>query len=191
MMTNGAPASTTARPSWRIAGWVAAIMVVLALIGVGLATADVGLARNYWVALVPIYGLLCAFTAWKHSRSGDGLVLRQLLHWLAIAGAVALDFSIRGTGVETQLATGLDALLLLALGCLLAGVHLDWLFVPVGLLLALTLVLVAKADQYLWLLLVAAALPLAALLAWRRLRRSRSAPTSAPASSSLGAEPKT
>ena len=58
---------------------------------------------------------------------------------------------------------------MIALGCFLAGVHLDWLFVPVGLLLTLTLFLVAKADQYLWLLLVAAALPLAAWIVVRRI----------------------
>ena len=61
------------------------------------------------------------------------------------------------------------ALLLLALGCFLAGVHLDWLFVPVGLLLTLTMFLVAKADQYLWLMLVAAALPLAGWIVVKRL----------------------
>jgi hypothetical protein len=149
-------------------------MVVLALLGVGLATAEVRFARDYWMALVPVYGLLCVFTAWKRARPGEQLVLRQLLHWAAIAGAVALDFSIRSTGVETQVASGLNALLLLALGCFLAGVHLDWLFVPVGLLLTLTLFLVAKADQYLWLLLVAAALPLAVWIVVKRVSGSRS-----------------
>jgi hypothetical protein len=171
-MTTGGAAPP--HPSWKVAGSAAAVMVVLALLGVGLATAEVRFARDYWMALVPVYGLLCVFTAWKRARPGEQLVLRQLLHWAAIAGAVALDFSIRSTGVETQVASGLNALLLLALGCFLAGVHLDWLFVPVGLLLTLTLFLVAKADQYLWLLLVAAALPLAVWIVVKRVRGSRS-----------------
>ena len=174
MTTGGAAPS---HPSWRVAGSAAAVMVVLALIGVGLATAAVGFARNYWMALVPVYGLLCVFTAWKRARPGEQLVLRQLLHWAAIAGAVALDFSIRSTGQETQVASGLNALMLLALGCFLAGVHLDWLFVPVGLLLTLTLVLVAKADQYLWLILVAAALPLVGWIVMRRITASRAGAT--------------
>ena len=169
---------------WKVAGWSAAAMVVLALIGVGLATARAETARNYWVALVPVYGVLCTVTAWKDARGGDHPVLRQVLHWLAIAGAVALDFAIRGSGVETSLATGLDALLLLAVGCVLAGVHLDWLFVPVGLLLTLTLILVSKAEQYLWLLLVGAVfVAAAAFFAWRRFGAAsdrHSAPTSIP-----------
>jgi hypothetical protein len=141
------------------------------------------------MALVPVYGLLCVFTAWKRARPGEQLVLRQLLHWAGIAGAVALDFSIRSTGQETQVASGLNALLLLALGCFLAGVHLDWLFVPVGLLLTLTLFLVAKADQYLWLLLVAAALPLAVWIVVRRVSGARRTPDGAPAAASSTADP--
>jgi len=71
-------------------------MVVLALLGVGLAAVKPLLARNYWVSLVPIYGVLCVVTAWRRSQqSGERLVLRQVVHWLGIAGFVALDFSIR------------------------------------------------------------------------------------------------
>ena len=161
-----APATT---PSWKITALVALVMIVLALFGVGLAAAKPLLARNYWVSLVPVYGLLCTAEAWRRSRrSGERLVLRQILHWLGIAGAVALDFYIRGTGIETQVSSGLDALLLLALGCYLAGVHLDWTFIGVGLLLTLTLVIVAKATQHLWLLLVFGVLVIAVGFAARR-----------------------
>jgi len=159
--------------SWKIAGTIALIMVVLALLGVALATLSAPLARNYWMTLIPIYGVLCTVTAWRRSQqagAADGmLVLRQVLHWLAIGGAVLLDFTIRGAGVETQLSSGFNALLLLALGCFLAGVHLDWSFTLVGLLLTLTLICAAKAEQYLWLLFIVGALAIAALLAARRL----------------------
>ena len=172
------PQTPTGTPAWKITAAVALIMVVLALLGVGLATAKPLLARNYWVSMVPIYGALCIATAWRRSQqSGERLVLRQVLHWLAIAGFVALDFYIRATGVETQVSAGLNSLMLLALGCLLAGVHLDWSFVFVGLLLTLTLVVVAKADQYLWLLFVAGALAIAALFAAHRIWGRADAPS--------------
>jgi hypothetical protein len=164
------PLAPTGTPTWKITAAVALIMVVLALLGIGLATTNPRLARNYWVSLVPIYGVLCVVTAWRRSQqSGERLVLRQVLHWLGIAGFVALDFYIRGTGVETQVSAGLNSLMLLALGCLLAGVHLDWSFLFVGLLLTLTLFVVAKADQYLWLLFVVGALVIAALFAAHRV----------------------
>ena len=154
--------------SWKIAGTIALIMVLLALLGVGLATMSAPLARNYWMTLVPIYGVLCTVTAWRRSQqagaAGGKLVLRQVLHWLAIGAAVLLDFAIRGSGMETQLSSGFNALLLLALGCFLAGVHLDWSFTLVGLLLALTLVCAAKAEQYLWLLFIVGVLVIGGLL---------------------------
>jgi hypothetical protein len=160
----------TAGFAWKTTAVVALAMVVLALLGIDLATTNPQLARNYWVALVPIYGALCVVTAWRRSsQSGERLVLRQVLHWLGIACFVASDFYIRGTGVETQASAGLNALMLLALGCFLAGVHLDWSFVFVALLLTLTVVVAAKADQYLWVLFVVGALVIAAFFAVRRV----------------------
>jgi predicted PurR-regulated permease PerM len=82
------------------------------------------------------------------------MVLRQLCHWLGIGVALSLDFYIRGSGEESGAGAGLNALLLLALGCYLAGVHFDWLFAPVGVHLTLALIILTKADQYLWLLFV-------------------------------------
>jgi hypothetical protein len=160
--------------SWKVTGAIALIMVGLALLGVGVSALDAPLARKYWMTLIPVYGVLCTVTAWRRSQqagvSGGGLVLRQVLHWLGIGGAVLLDFAIRGAGVDSQQTAGFNALLLLALGCFLAGVHLDWSFGLVGLLLALTLAAAAKAEQYLWLLFIAGIVVIGVLvLAWRSL----------------------
>jgi hypothetical protein len=158
--------------SWKVAMGVASVMVALALLGVGLTTTQREIAPKYWIALVPVYGLLCVWTAWNRTRHGEGgrvLIIRQVIHWLVIAAALAMDFLIRGTGEETGSAAGYNALLLLALGCLLAGVHLEWLFSLVGLLLVLTLIVVVKADQYLWLVVIGGAVVLAAMLGWKRL----------------------
>jgi hypothetical protein len=148
---------------------VAAVMVLLALVGVGLTTTDKRIAPKYWMALVPVYGVLCVVTAWVRSPDSRHVqVVRQLLHWLAIAGGLLLDFTIRGSGEETGVAAGYNALLLLALGCLLAGVHLDWPFALVGMLLTATLLVVVRAEQYLWLVVVAGILVIALIVVvWR------------------------
>jgi hypothetical protein len=152
---------------------VALIMILLALVGVGLSTTSSSFATTYWISLVPVYGILCVSTAWLRAgvegRRHRVPVIRQGLHWLALALALGLDFFIRGTGEETAVAAGLNALLVLALGCFLAGIHLEWLFAVVGVLLSLLLVLVAKADQYLWLVFVVSGLTTAALLLMRWL----------------------
>src|SRR5262245_5641259 len=171
--------------SWKVGSVVAAVMVLLALLGVGLTTSNRSIASTYWMSLVPVYGLLCVGTAWVRARHEGGLpwaaVLRQVLHWLGIAGALALDFAIRETGEEAGRSAGLNALLLLALGCYLAGIHLEWHFAIVGILLTLAPVLLAKAEQYMWLFFVIGIAAAAALLGWRWLLakvRARKSPGS-------------
>jgi general stress protein CsbA len=106
-------------------------------------------------------------TAWSrafYEGGGHYLVVKQLLHWLAIAVALGVDFYIRGSGQETGMASGFNAALLLALGCFLAGIHLEWIFSFVGVLLVLVLVAVVKADQYLWLIVIIAVACVAGML---------------------------
>lgn len=170
---SGAPwLAFTVHRSWKVALAVAVIMVVLAVLGVALTTTNRAVAPTYWIALVPVYGLLCIITAWirtKRDEGGPRLVVHQVFHWLGVAGALGLDFLIRGTGEETGVAAGFTALLLLALGCFLAGVHLEWLFALVGLLLSLTLVVVVKADQYLWLVAIVLVLAVVGMIALMRM----------------------
>jgi len=164
--------------SWKVGMTVASVMVFLALLGVGLTTTNRAIAPKYWMCLVPVFGLLCVIAAWYRAKQGEGgrvEIVRQIVHWLAIGAFLALDFYIRGTGEETGVAAGYNALLLLALGCFLAGVHLEWLFALVGLLLVGTLIVVVKADQYLWLVVVAAIAIVAAMFgAMRFMARRRS-----------------
>jgi hypothetical protein len=150
-----------------------AAMILLTMLGVGLTTTDRANALTYWMALVPVYGLFCIATAWvrrgKGGRPDLAAVLRQVFHWLGIGGALWLDFLIRRSGEETGAAAGLNALLLLALGCYLAGVHLEWTFVLVGLMLTLTGIIVVKAEQYMWLIFVIGVVCIGVLIAAQRL----------------------
>jgi hypothetical protein len=168
----------TAR-SWKIPAVVVVIMIVLALVGVALTTSKNDWAPRYWMTLVPIYGVLCVATAWDRGRRDPAFrrpaVLKQVFHWLGIAIALWLGFFIRRTGEETLLAASDNALLLLALGCFLAGVHLEWLFAAVGALLMLALIVVVEAEQYVWLIFVVSAILIAALLGVRRLLWKRDA----------------
>jgi hypothetical protein len=131
-------------------GIIAGIMALLALIGTGITLANASWARTYWLILVPIYAALCAYTAWHRTGQFGGTVMRQILHWLAVAAAIALDFAfLQSSGGQAATATGLNSLLILALGCVLAGIHLEWLFALVGLLLAAIFMVVTLAQEYL------------------------------------------
>jgi len=130
------------------AGIVAGIMALLALVGTAVTLADARWARTYWLVLVPIYGALCVFAAWQRTGQFSGTAARQILHWLSVGVAMAIDFAFL-QGQQTVAVTGLSSLLILALGCVLAGIHLEWLFTLVGVLLAAILVIVTLAQQYL------------------------------------------
>ena len=166
---------SASRRFWKVGAVVATIMVILALVGVGLTTTYRSVALRYWMTLVPIYGLLCVATAWLRSQQDAtfdfGAVIRQVVHWLGVGAAVALDFYVNSAGEKTGSASGLNALLLLAIGCFLAGVHLQWLFALVGALLALALICLVKVDQYLWLIfLVGGLLAVALFVSMRSIR---------------------
>jgi hypothetical protein len=149
------------------AGIAAGVMALLALVGTAVTLANASWARTYWLILVPVYGALCVFAAWHRTGELGGTVLRQILHWLSVAAAMALDFAyLHGTGEQTAAATGLSSLLILALGCVLAGIHLEWLFALVGLLLALILIVVSWAQQYLTVAFLLAGLAALAFAAW-------------------------
>ena len=150
---------------------MAGIMALLALVGTGIALADASWARTYWLTLVPIYGTLCVLAAWYSTGQFTGSVIRQILHWLSVAAAIALDFTLLRRGEQAAAGSGLSSLLILALGCLLAGIHLEWLFALVGLLLLAIFAIVSTAQQYVtiaFLIAAAAALVFAAYSAIKR-----------------------
>ena len=152
-------------------GIMAGLMALLALIGTGVTVADASWARTWWLSLVPVYGVLCVFTAWHRTGQLTGTVIRQILHWLSVAAAIALDFTLLRRGEQPAAGAGLSSLLILALGCLLAGIHLEWLFALVGLLLLAIFAVVSVAQQYVtivFLVAAAAALVFAAYWAIKR-----------------------
>jgi hypothetical protein len=160
-------------PYWKLGTVAGAIMLLLALVGVGLTTSRSEFALKFWIWLVPIYGLLCIGTAGARGWHTHGLrqlqFFRQIAHWLGIGVAVWLVFIIRGSGEETSEAAALNAMMLLALGCYLAGVHLEWHFAVVGVVLTLALLVVAKATQYSWMIFVIGGVAIVAMLGWRWL----------------------
>jgi hypothetical protein len=154
------------------AGIMAGVMALLALVGTAITVADATWARGYWLALVPIYGVLCVGAAWHRTGHFTGSVTRQILHWLSVGAVIALDFALLRRGEQAAVGAGLSSLLILALGCLLAGIHLEWLFAVVGLLLLAIFTVVSVAQQYVTIaFLVAAAAALGFAAYWALTRR--------------------
>jgi len=131
-----------------------AVMIFLAIVGVGFTIGNFAIAKSFWIALMPIYGVLCIVTVYYHHEGvNPWMIVRQVLHWLGIGAAIYLDLVfLRGAGEQTSIAAGLSSLLLLALGCYLAGVYVEWLFALVGVFLTFTLIVLIAAQEYMFLL---------------------------------------
>lgn len=137
-------------PVSRFTTIVTLTMTTLAIAGTGITLADSGWSRSYWLFLVPVYGLLCIATAWHRRNVTRQVVERTVLHWVGIAVAIVIDFAyVQNSGEQTATGTGLSSLIILSVGCLLAGVHLEWPIGLVGILLLGIVMVVAVAQEYL------------------------------------------
>jgi hypothetical protein len=142
------------------------LMLLLSFAGIAYTTFAQQSSVVYWQILVPIFAAMCIVTGWNPAydkREHWRLVWSQLLHWGAFLAAMELMFM---PGVQRMMnpgANGLSALILLALGTFVAGVHAgSWQISAIGIVLALGVPAIAWIQQSA-LLVVVALLALTAL----------------------------
>ncbi len=180
----GAPASTPGSWTARIEAvlWRRLLLVcglaLLVMIGLFLANVNPMRARFYWSAMFPVFGVVSIWHELQRSNRADGaawkMIVRQALHWLGPIVAVRIIFLQLSRGQMDADADALATLLILAVTCFLAGVHLDRSFYWVSVVLAVAVVIGTEVEAYLWLLAAVAAVALAlAFLAAIALRRRR------------------
>ena len=161
---------------WLLRDLPYAAMLALAVGGLVLTSFRGATTYVYWMALAPTYGLIAVISGWRHADGGAArmqLVVTQSLHWLAFVGAMWLMFLPQVRGIDSDNATSLTLLILLALGTFVAGVHARvWRICAVGVFLGAAVPAVAWVQESAMLLLVAALLVVAVGLAfwwmWRR-----------------------
>jgi hypothetical protein len=160
------------RASLRLDFWLFVLMLVLALIGVGVTQIEHSGPRVYWVFLVLVYGGIGTALAWVRAKRRGApvwpMIRGQALHWLGTLAAIKIVLLFEATGVTDRAPASDYSLLILALSCYLAGVHLNWTFRFLGALLAVIAVGLGYLDQ---LSVFALALPLALLAVWIALKR--------------------
>ncbi len=149
-------------------------LIVLSIVGIALTNFSPFESYYFWLAMVPVYGLTSLYIGWSKARQrGEGIsriIWVQVLHWaglLATIGLIYLLYYKTGRIDNNQLA--LLTLLSLALATFLAGVHFEWRFMVVGVILGATVAGAAFVEQVLWMILI----PIVALIAlgifwWKR-----------------------
>ncbi len=134
------------------------LLILLALGGVGYTDINPLDSHWYWLCMVPLFAAACLLLEWTEKR-GSGLhwaeVLRgQLMLWLSLLVGVLLVYMLLHAGRLDSESAGLIVLLLLAMTTFAAGVQLGALVALLGGFLALSLVLAAYVESYVWLIML-------------------------------------
>ena len=149
-------------------------LILLSTIGIAITNFRPFESFYFWIAMVPVFGLTSLYIGWAKARKrGEGIsriIWVQLLHWGGLAatiGLIYLLYSTTGRIDNNQLA--LLTLLSLALATFLAGVHFEWRFMVVGIILGAAVAGAAFVEQLIWMIII----PIVALLVlavfwWKR-----------------------
>jgi len=132
-------------------------IIVLGLIGTSWTSLSRSSTSTYWVIMTPIFAAICIYAGWRHIESAAriGMVVTQILQWVAFL--VAMDLvTVTGTrGVLDANGTGLMLLTLLALGVFVSGLHLrSWKLCVTGAFLAISVPIAAWVQRAALLLLL-------------------------------------
>jgi len=149
-------------------------LIVLVTVGIAITNFRPFESFYFWVAMVPVFGLTSLYVGWTKARNrGEGIsriIWVQLLHWiglLAAIGLIYLLYSTTGRIDNNQLA--LLTLLSLALATFLAGVHFEWRFMVVGVILGAAVAGAALIEQVIWMIIIPiAAIIVLAIFWWKR-----------------------
>jgi len=146
-------------------------LFVLSLVGIGVSDFSLKFGFWYWLAMVPVFGGASLYHEWKKQRKkgehSGTLLSRHLFHWLGLLAVVYLVHVLQSTGRMNQEDAGLVLLLALALTVFLAGVHFNWRFAVLGIVLGTAVAVAAMVDQYFWIMTVPLLLGALVVIFWK------------------------
>jgi len=134
-------------------------LIALSTIGIGVTNFWPVESFWFWAAMVPVFGFTSIYLGWSKARQrGEGVarIIRiQALHWLGLLAALFLIYYLLDpTGRIDYNQLAFITLLALALTTFLAGVHFDWRFMVVGIILGLAVAGAAFLEQFIWVIII-------------------------------------
>lgn len=180
MIESAAPASTNdSSRYWKMQFFILCGMLLLALIGMGLTQSLEKGAWEYWLFVVIVYAGLGLWrsirTAKLQGKPIKRLIGRELGHWAALLVFLSIVVFLEREEIVTRSSAADFALLVLALGCCLAGIHFDWMLMIVGVVLTVMLLALATLGQYtvvLWFTMILVVIAAAAFYFFKTRQRA-------------------
>jgi hypothetical protein len=137
--------------------WALAAMLLLAMMGMGIASAYQERGWLAWSFIVIIYGGISLWLDSKRAKSAGQpfwpRASRHIAHWLGIFIALKILFVVEQLEFISTVVVGDVALLLMGLTCYFAGVYLNGLFFVVALFLGVMAYVDAYFTEHLWLIM--------------------------------------
>ncbi len=146
-------------------------LIALSAVGIGITNYKPNPSFWFWVAMAPIFGAVSLYMGWSNARRrGEGvsrIIWAQVLHWVGLFAAIVLIYLLfdpAGRINNNQLA--MISLLALALTTFLAGVHFDWRFMVVGIVLGLSVAGAAFVEKMIWMIAIPIVAAIILLIFW-------------------------
>lgn len=137
------------------------IFIVLLFITVGgVAVMDFSdqWAHWYWFGVSIVFAVtsttLSVIQTRRYEDARSSHLWSQLLHWTVVTAGVLLCFLLENMEGLAPRTGGIVALLVLAIGTLLAGIHYHGRVALLGILLVVTFVAAALAEKFFWIMLI-------------------------------------
>ena len=161
----------------KIDGVIIAVLFLLSGLGIAITDFSPQYGVWYWVFMTLAFAAVSLFFGFNRSKEEGQTTIRFLrswgFHWLALFLALFLVLFLETSGRMNSADAGLVSLLVVAIATFLAGVHGDWRFGVVGILLGLAVAAAAYVEEYFWMMLIP--FVIAAIVAivwiWRRGKR--------------------
>jgi DNA segregation ATPase FtsK/SpoIIIE-like protein len=145
--------------------------MALSAIGIGVTNFKPAGSFWYWASMAPVFAAVSIYMGWsKARRRGEGMsrIIRvQVLHWIGLLAALVLIyFLFKRTGRIDYNQLALISLLALALTTFLAGVHFDWRFMVVGIVLGACVAGAAFVEQVVWMIVIPIVVAIVLIVFW-------------------------
>lgn len=146
-------------------------LVLLSLLGMAITNFSPADAHIYWLVMTLVFAIAAIITGWHQAADKQAkikLITSQLFHWGSTLIAVLVVYAFLHSGQIQNVTVSLMILLVLSLSTLLDGIHVGWHFSVLGILLAISTVIVTYLDEYLWVLAIIAMIFIAIPFLWNK-----------------------
>ena len=150
-------------------------LVLLALLGMAITNFSPADAHIYWLVMTLVFALAAVITGWQRAddkQAKTKLVTSQLFHWGGTLIAVMVIYAFLHSGQIQNETVSLMILLILSFSTFLDGIHVGWHFSLLGILLAISTVIVSYVDEYIWIIVIIAMIFIAISFIWDKYIRT-------------------